>query len=133
MGYWRARFAAYNVDVVFQQCKGERVNNCLVPNCDILTPPQCLVLVVDSTDRDRLGLVREELYKMLANEELTRAQLLVYANKQDVKGAMSASEISLALNLSSIKSHSWHIQGCCALTGEGLFSGLEWITTHLPK
>ena len=132
MGYWRARFAAYNVDVVFQQCKGERVT-LLVPNCDILTPPQCLVLVVDSTDRDRLGLVREELYKMLANEELTRAQLLVYANKQDVKGAMSASEISLALNLSSIKSHSWHIQGCCALTGEGLFSGLEWITTHLPK
>ena len=131
MGYRRARFFADNMDVILQQRKGACLG--LIASYTLTAPMQCLVLVVDSTDRDRLGLVREELYKMLANEELARAQLLVYANKQDVKGAMSASEISIALNLSSIKSHSWHIQGCCALTGEGLFSGLEWITTHLPK
>ena len=52
-------------------------------------------------------------------QELKKASLLVYANKQDLKGAMSAAEISHQLNLTSIKEQGWHIQGCCALTGEG--------------
>ena len=47
------------------------------------------------------------------------AIVLVYANKQDVKGAMSAAEVSEALNLTAIKKQGWHIQACCALTGEG--------------
>lgn len=45
--------------------------------------------------------------------------MLIFANKQDVKGSMSAAEISQHLNLTSIKDHGWHIQACCALTGEG--------------
>lgn len=79
-----------------------------------------MIVVVDSTDRERLSVIREELYKMLAHEELSKAGVLVYANKQDVKGSMSASEISKELNLTSIKQQQWHIQSCCALTGEGL-------------
>lgn len=82
-------------------------------------PPQFVILVIDSTDRERLSITREELYKMLAHEELSRAAVLIYANKQDVKGSMSAAEISRLLNLTSIKKHRWQIQGCCALTGEG--------------
>ena len=46
--------------------------------------------------------------------------MLIFANKQDLKGSMSSAEISQELNLASIKDHGWHIQGCCALTGEGL-------------
>lgn len=38
---------------------------------------------------------------------------------QDLKGAMSAAEISRQLDLTSIKKHQWHIQSCCALTGDG--------------
>ena len=45
--------------------------------------------------------------------------MLIFANKQDIKGSMSAAEISQHLNLTSIKDHVWHIQACCALTGEG--------------
>jgi len=33
---------------------------------------------------------------------------------------MTAAEISRQLDLTSIKKHQWHIQACCALTGEGL-------------
>ena len=36
---------------------------------------------------------------------------------QDLADAMSAHEISEGLELHSIKSHEWHIQGACALTG----------------
>lgn len=80
---------------------------------------QFVILVIDSTDRERLSVTREELYKMLNHEELANAAVLIYANKQDVKDCMSAAEISRHLDLTSIKNQQWHIQSCCALTGEG--------------
>ncbi|XP_037078251.1 ADP-ribosylation factor-like protein 5B [Pollicipes pollicipes] len=88
---------------------------------------QFIILVVDSTDHERLPVAKEELYKMLAHEELAKASLLVLANKQDVKAAMSSAEISKVLNLTSLKRHHWRIQACCALTGEGLNQGMEWV------
>ncbi|CAI9582031.1 unnamed protein product [Staurois parvus] len=78
-----------------------------------------IILVVDSTDRERLSITKEELYRMLAHEDLRKAAVLIFANKQDMKGCMSAADISKYLTLSSIKDHPWHIQSCCALTGEG--------------
>lgn len=39
-------------------------------------------MVIDSTDRERLTVTREELYKMLQHEDLAKASLLVFANKQ---------------------------------------------------
>ncbi|XP_047701713.1 putative ADP-ribosylation factor-like protein 5C isoform X3 [Prionailurus viverrinus] len=81
---------------------------------------QFIILVIDSTDRDRLLTTREELYRMLAHEALRDASVLIFANKQDMKDSMTTVEISQFLTLSAIKDHPWHIQGCCALTGEGL-------------
>uniref|UniRef100_A0A4W4DV64 ADP-ribosylation factor-like 8 n=1 Tax=Electrophorus electricus TaxID=8005 RepID=A0A4W4DV64_ELEEL len=89
-----------------------------------------IILVVDSTDRERLAISKEELYRMLAHEDLRKAAVLIFANKQDMKGCMSAAEISKYLTLSAIKDHPWHIQSCCALTGEGLGQGLEWMTSR---
>jgi hypothetical protein len=38
--------------------------------------------VVDSTDRERLSITKEELHRMLESDELCKAALLVFANKQ---------------------------------------------------
>lgn len=43
---------------------------------------QGLIFVVDSNDRERVGEAREELMRMLAEDELRDAVLLVFANKQ---------------------------------------------------
>lgn len=94
---------------------------------------QFVILVVDSTDRERLPLVKAELYNTISHEDLQKSSLLVFANKQDIKNSMSAAEISQQLNLTSIKKHPWHIQSCCALTGEGLYQGLEWIVSNIKK
>ncbi|XP_030309892.1 ADP-ribosylation factor-like protein 5A isoform X3 [Calypte anna] len=64
-------------------------------------------------------------------EDLKKAGLLIFANKQDVKECMTVAEISQFLKLTSIKDHQWHIQACCALTGEGLCQGLEWMMSRL--
>jgi len=97
------------------------------------TNAEFLIVVVDSTDRERLAVTKAELYNMLNHEDLRQAGVLIFANKQDIKGSMSVAEISEQLNLTSIKDHGWHIQACCALTGEGLYQGLEWITNHIRK
>lgn len=75
------------------------------------TDPQ-LIFVVDSNDRERVALARAELHRVAADENLTRAPILVWANKQDVRGSMSPSEISDALNLSSFRDRTWQIFGC---------------------
>ena len=41
-----------------------------------------MILVVDSTDRERLSITKEELHKMMGHDELSRANILVFANKQ---------------------------------------------------
>ena len=69
---------------------------------------------------------KEELHAMLEEEELKDASLLVFANKQDMEGAMSSAEVSDALGLSSLKMRQWSIYRTSALKGEGLTEGLDW-------
>ena len=45
---------------------------------------QGIIFVVDSNDRDRITEAREELQRMLNEDELRDAILLVFANKQDL-------------------------------------------------
>mmetsp|Transcript_9125 Transcript_9125/g.33678 ORF Transcript_9125/g.33678 Transcript_9125/m.33678 type:complete len:185 (+) Transcript_9125:114-668(+) len=98
------------------------------------TGAQVIILVVDSTDGEsRMKLIREELFSILPHEELKNTKVLVFANKQDKKGALSAAEVSKILNLHKIKDHAWKIQPCCALTGEGLKEGLDWIVSVIEK
>lgn len=90
-----------------------------------------VVLVVDSMDRERIGLVREELAAITAHEELRKACLLVLANKQDLPSAMDPVEITQSLKLHLNKEHAWHIQPCSAVTGAGLMEGMDWVAHTL--
>ena len=55
--------------------------------------------MIDSTDRERISVSKEELHRMLESDELHKASVLVFANKQDVAGCMTATEISQQLSL----------------------------------
>lgn len=92
-----------------------------------------VIMVVDSTDHARIHIVKAELSKLLAHDELKKAVLLVFANKQDAKDKMTAAQIAQELDLHAIQNHNWHIQACCALTGEGLYEGIDWCTQKLRK
>ncbi|CAG0885364.1 unnamed protein product, partial [Darwinula stevensoni] len=65
---------------------------------------QGLIFVVDSNDRERITEAQEELQKMLQEDELRDAVLLVFANKQDLPNAMSAAELTEKLGLRSLSS-----------------------------
>ncbi|KAG0380874.1 hypothetical protein BGX24_003735 [Mortierella sp. AD032] len=92
---------------------------------------KAVIMVIDSSDKERLHISKTELHTMMESESLKNASLLVFANKQDVKGALSASKISEALALSSLQDRQWSIQACSALTGDGLFEGLDWIASQI--
>jgi len=88
--------------------------------------------VVDSADRDRIDEARETLHMMINSEELGNAVLLVYANKQDLPGAMSTPEVVDKLELVSLK-RKWYIQASNATRGDGLYEGLDWLSLNIPK
>jgi small GTP-binding protein len=90
-----------------------------------------IIYVVDSNDRDRIEQAKDELHRMLNEDELRDACVLIYANKQDLTGAMTASEIIDALDLGSIRSQNWYIQATVATTGDGLYEGLDWLKNEL--
>jgi len=94
---------------------------------------QGIIFVVDSNDRERISEAREELQRMLNEDELRDALLLVFANKQDLPNAMPAAEITDKLGLHSLRQRAWYIQSTCATSGDGLYEGLEWLSTNLKK
>ncbi|XP_030366278.1 ADP-ribosylation factor 3 [Strigops habroptila] len=94
---------------------------------------QGLIFVVDSNDRERVNEAREELMRMLAEDELRDAVLLVFANKQDLPNAMNAAEITDKLGLHSLRHRNWYIQATCATSGDGLYEGLDWLANQLKN
>lgn len=92
---------------------------------------QGLIFVVDSNDRDRITEARDELHRMLNEDELRDATILVFANKQDLPNAMSVAEITDKLGLHSLRQRRWYIQACCATSGEGLYEGLDWLSNNI--
>ncbi|KAH0468722.1 hypothetical protein IEQ34_001954 [Dendrobium chrysotoxum] len=92
---------------------------------------QGLIFVVDSNDRDRVVEARDELHKMFNDDELRDAVLLVLANKQDLPNAMNAAEITDKLGLHSLRQRHWYIQSTCATSGEGLYEGLDWLSSNI--
>merc|ERR1711862_1047840 len=96
---------------------------CYYPNTD------AIIYVVDSADAERMSVAKGELEAMLQEEELRDAILLVFANKQDQKGALNAQQISDALGLPDVRNRQWSIQETSALQGKGLFEGFDWLVT----
>lgn len=92
-----------------------------------------VIFVVDSNDRERLNEAAEELNKMLNEDELRDAVLLVFANKQDLPNAMSVAEVTDRLGLNNLRNRRWYIQACCAPSGDGLYEGLDWLSQALKN
>merc|ERR1711939_224172 len=94
---------------------------------------QGIIFVVDSNDRERVGEAKDELNRMLSEDELRDGVLLVLSNKSDLPQAMSAAETADKLGLHSLRNRQWFIQATCATNGEGLYEGLDWLSNTISK
>ena len=92
---------------------------------------EALIYVIDSADRARVEETGLELFSLLEQDKLANIPLLIFSNKMDLMTAMTAAEVTDALNLMSVRDRSWHLEACCAKTGMGLQEGLDWLTNKL--
>ena len=98
---------------------------CYYPNTN------AVIYVIDSVDKDRIDIAKQEMMAMLEEGDLRGVPMLVFANKQDLPGAMSDEEVSERLGLSSIKDRQWRITRVSAKLGDGIAEGLDWLVALL--
>ncbi|CAD5169764.1 uncharacterized protein LOC135672975 isoform X1 [Musa acuminata AAA Group] len=92
-----------------------------------------LIYVVDSLDRERIGKAKAEFQAIINDPFMLNSVILVFANKQDMRGAMTPMEVCEGLGLYDLRNRVWHIQGTCALRGDGLYEGLDWLASTLKE
>ncbi|CAJ2650848.1 unnamed protein product [Trifolium pratense] len=92
-----------------------------------------LIYVVDSLDRERISQAKQEFQAIINDPFMLNSVILVFANKQDLRGAMTPMEVCEGLGLFDLKNRKWHIQGTCALKGDGLYEGLDWLSSTLKE
>jgi len=63
--------------------------------------------------------------RILGEDEMRDAILLIFANKQDLPNALSPHELKGVLGMDDIRNRTAFLQPCTATTADGLYEGLE--------
>ena len=90
-----------------------------------------VVYVIDSHDDEYFEESKIQFHKLIHNAALKNATILIFANKQDIQGAKGVNKLIQEYEFFKIKDHIWHIQPCSALKGEGLITGIKWLSEQL--
>jgi len=118
-----------------------------------------VIFMIDSNDRERITEANNELCNMMSEDLLRTVPLLIMANKQDLPNALTPFQVAVDLGLREenvmltprksyrrydddwhilnkrlptlLENRYWCIQPCCAITGDGLYEGLDWLSQAL--
>lgn len=91
-----------------------------------------VIVVIDSNDHDRLDEVKDFLRSYVLNsDELVGVPILFCANKQDLPNALSVAQLMDRLELNNIRDRPWFIQATSAVTGDGLYEGMDWLVSQM--
>ena len=90
-----------------------------------------IIFVVDSNEKETFEIARDILLECLNDERLKDAAFLIFANKQDLNGAISPNELTKILEIEKIKNRKLFVQGSSAVSGQGIKEGLDWLTDTL--
>ncbi|CAF1278523.1 unnamed protein product [Adineta steineri] len=112
-----------------------------VGGCDKIRPlirhyfqgTQALICIIDSNDRERIGEISDELWRMLSEDEIRDIPILFYLNKIDLVNGLNSVDIIEKLRLNSLRNRQWHLQPCSVLTNVGLYEGLDWLVSILTS
>ena len=90
--------------------------------------------MLDASDRDRLSRAKHEFLKVVSDEQLSEASILVIANKQDLPNAASKEEIAQILNINEVAgSRKWFVQNAVATKGVGIREGFQWLAANMHR
>jgi len=91
---------------------------------------QGIIWVVDSADRQRMSIAKDELHELLLEVELKSSTLVIIANKQDLPNACRKQEIIELLELKSIK-RKYEVFEASATKGTGLNEAIQWLSENM--
>lgn len=153
------------VGAVLQGRTGKLQETCSWLLCGSLHAPrialivQSIIFVVDSADKVRMVVAKDELDALLSHEDVAErpVPLLIFANKTDKASALPLVEVISLLGLQDISGRAWKVQcvdcvgshvvrggpthtstpSSCrpsnALTGEGVDDGIEWLAQKVSE
>lgn len=64
---------------------------------------------------------------------MRNSAILVFANKQDMRGCLTPAEVAEGLGMHELRARKWHVQSAIATRGEGLYEGLDWLSSTLKS
>lgn len=91
---------------------------------------KAVIFVVDSSDRARIDLAKNELHKILNDDELKDATILLLANKIDLDG-LSPEEVANNMDFERVKNLKKKCMGVVGLTGKNLEKALDWLASNI--
>jgi len=90
-----------------------------------------IVFIVDAADKQRFPTAQTELHKLLTNPTLQSIPFLIFANKQDIAGAATTSELTNAMNMYSVKDRQWKVCESVGVSGIGIDKGFQWLSDSI--
>lgn len=96
------------------------------------TGTQGVIFVVDAADRDRLPNAAAEFEKVVSDDQLSDAAILILANKQDAPNAVQPSELEQILGVERLCEHKkWTVHPTTLTTGEGVEEAFSWLADNM--
>ncbi|EFJ27750.1 ARF-like GTPase [Selaginella moellendorffii] len=92
-----------------------------------------IVFVVDAANHARFDDAKSALEKALRHKDLQDAPLLIFANKQDVQGAVTAEELTTFLDLKEIDERPSFVKEISAYDGTGIRDGVMWLVEEMKR
>lgn len=92
-----------------------------------------VLYVVDSVSKTRFEDTKSTLEKVLRHPDLQGAPVLIFANKQDLAGAVNAEELSQFLDIKEQNGRLTRVQGISAYEGSGIQEGVLWLVENMKK
>ena len=89
-----------------------------------------IIFVVDSSDEKRMSLAKEELHKILNDEEIKDAVLLLLANKMDIT-AMKPQDIENRMEVDKFQNRKTKTFGVVGLTWDLLNDAMDWLADNM--
>lgn len=95
----------------------------------------CILYIVDATDRDRLLVNEEEFGRLLNFPTIKGVPIVILANKQDLPDALSCGEVALGLKILELSNElrSFQVFPTSMKTGEGIDEVVSYLKSIAEK
>ncbi|KAL4444798.1 hypothetical protein ABPG74_016006 [Tetrahymena malaccensis] len=93
-----------------------------------------IIYVLDSIDCEAINQAKYTINKIIQKNQNNKTPVLIFFNQKHQQQHVQTQQIEQLLNLEEISGiDQYHIQQCCAIKGEGVIQGFQWLQKLLTK